>query len=117
MRKSDIFVLNSFHEGMPHALIEALAEGVPVVATKIPAVLEILTDKVNGVLVEVDDPEDLKNKIKYLMDSGRASLARMTLAKNGLKLYKEKFTWDAHVRELYNIFDEVASDFIGRGSC
>lgn len=111
MKKSDIFVLNSFHEGMPHALLEALAEGVPVVATKIPAVLEILTDKVNGILVEVDDPRDLLRGVREVRG------VRETLIKNGKELYLENFTWDAHVRELYNIFDEVTHSSSGSGSC
>ena len=42
---------------------------------------------------------------------------RETLIKNGRRLFEEKFTWDAHVRELYNIFDEVTHSSFGRGSC
>ncbi len=98
LKKSDVFILNSFHEGMPHALIEALAEGVPVIATKIPAVLEVLKDKKTGLLVNIDDPNDLAEKIKLV------EKYKDTLVKNGKKLYLEKFTWEAHLKALYDTF-------------
>lgn len=113
MKKSDVFVLNSFHEGMPHALLEALAEGVPVVATKIPAVTEILTDKVNGILIE-EGGKDLVRALRELRD---VRGLREKLINGGKKLYQKNFTWEAHLRELYNIFDEVTHSSSGRGSC
>ncbi len=101
LKESDIFILNSFHEGMPHALIEALADEVPVIATKIPAVFEILEDKKTGLLVNIDDPNDLAEKIKLVAKYKDA------LVKNGKKLYQEKFTWEAHLKSLYDIFDNI----------
>jgi len=102
LRNSDVFVLNSFHEGMPHALIEALAEGIPVVATRIPAHEEILTDKINGVLVNISDAKDLVEKIWY------AKKLRAKLIINGKKLYQEKFTWKVHLKHLYCIFYSIS---------
>lgn len=102
MRKSDIFVLNSLHEGMPHALIEALAEKVPVIATKIPAVTEILTDKITGLLVNINDPKDLAEKILQIKNYPE-------LVKNGRKLFEEKFTWEKHFNRLYNIFNDLVN--------
>jgi glycosyltransferase involved in cell wall biosynthesis len=112
MRKSDVFVLNSYHEGMPHAMIEALAEGVPVVATKIPAVLEILTDRKNGILVE-EGGEGLIRGLRELRDIRGL---RKKVINGGRKLYLEKFTWKPHLKSLYNVFDEVAPFASGR-SC
>lgn len=103
LKNSDAFVLNSFHEGMPHALIEALAEGVPVVATKIPAVMEILEDRKTGILVNVDDPKDLAKKLEMLPKYKDA------LVKSGRELYKEKFTWDKHLTQLYNVFNGLVN--------
>lgn len=101
MRKSDIFVSNSFHEGMSHALIEALAEGVPIVATKIPAALEVLTDKVTGLLVDINDPYDLAKKISEIKNYPK-------LSENGRKLYRDRFTWKSHLKVLRDIFDSIS---------
>lgn len=104
MKKSDVFILNSFHEGMPHALIEALVEGVPVIATKIPAVLEILEDKKTGLLVKLDDVNDLSEKLRLIPQY------RDVLVKNGRRLYEAKFTWEKHLVQLYNVFNGLVNN-------
>ncbi|MBI4099512.1 glycosyltransferase family 4 protein [Candidatus Microgenomates bacterium] len=101
LRQADVFVLNSFHEGMPHALLEALAEGVPVVATRIPAVTEILTDQVTGLFVDVGDERSLAGAIQRLV--GKPGL-RAKLAQNGRQLFQKNFTWEAHLRQLERVF-------------
>lgn len=113
LKKSDIFVLNSTHEGLPHALLEALAEGIPVIATKIPATEEILVDGETGLFVRVNDAADLAKKIEKL--SSNLPL-RNKLAANGKKLFLQKFTWESHIKALYNVFDEVTSHSVAVGA-
>jgi glycosyltransferase involved in cell wall biosynthesis/protein-tyrosine-phosphatase len=55
----DIFVLPSLHEGIPMALLEAMALGRPVVATAVGGVPEVVTDRVNGLLVQPRDDQAL----------------------------------------------------------
>ena len=98
LRKSDVFVLNSFHEGLPHAMLEALGGGVPVIATRIPATIEILEDKKTGLLVDVDNPKDLAEKLEILPNY------KDILIKNGRRLYLQKFTWEKHLKQLYKLF-------------
>jgi len=52
LARSDALVLASSHEGLPHVLIEALAMGTPVVASRAGGMAEVLTDGVDGVLVD-----------------------------------------------------------------
>ena len=66
MAASDVFVLPSRQEGMPVALMEALSVGLPVVATRIGGVGDIVTDHVEGLLVEVGAPDQLADAIGAL---------------------------------------------------
>jgi len=67
----DIFVLPSVKEGFPWALIEAMAAKLPVVATNVGAVPEIIEDGKNGMLVEPAKPEQLAGKINDLLNDER----------------------------------------------
>jgi glycosyltransferase involved in cell wall biosynthesis len=62
-RNADIFVLPSEREGMPLVLLEALAMGLPVVATDIPGSRDVIVDGINGVLVPPDDATALRKAL------------------------------------------------------
>lgn len=69
LQSSDIFVLSSLQEGMPNSLLEAMACGLPPVATRIGGVVDIIRDGDNGVLVEAGNSKALAEGIeKLLMD-------------------------------------------------
>ena len=70
-RASDIFVLPSRTEAFPNALIEAMAAGLPCVATRVGGIPEIVQDGQTGLLVRVGDPVDLARALCRVMDDER----------------------------------------------
>jgi glycosyltransferase involved in cell wall biosynthesis len=68
LQAADIFVLPSFGEGMPNALLEAMSCGLPCVTTAIGGIRDIVTDGVNGVLVAPGNGPLLAQRIRELMD-------------------------------------------------
>jgi glycosyltransferase involved in cell wall biosynthesis len=81
-RSADIFVLPSRGDCMPQAVAEALASGLPVVATSVGAIGEMVAENVNGHLVQPRDVRALAAAIGAMVDSparrremGRSSLA------------------------------------------
>jgi len=61
-RELDIYLNTSLHEGIPMAILEAMARGLPVIAPKVGGITEIITDGVEGFLISSRDPRDFAIK-------------------------------------------------------
>ena len=83
MASFDVFVLPSLWEGLPVALMEALAAGLPVAATAVGGVAETLTDGVDALLVPPSDPSALADALARLIEdtSLRQRLAAASAAR------------------------------------
>lgn len=69
-RAADIFVLPSLAEGQPMVILEAMATGLPVVATCVGAVPDMVRDRIDGLLVQPHDPPALATALETLIGSG-----------------------------------------------
>lgn len=67
MRNIDIFCLTSNWEGFPNVVLEAMALGIPVIATKVGEIPYIIDNGINGLLIEKDDVKSLFNAIEKLL--------------------------------------------------
>lgn len=81
LSRHDVFVLPSLAEGMPYALLEAMAVGIPVVATKVSGNVEALAGGALGRLVPRSDPRALAEAIRNCIEDpeGSAAMARAAL--------------------------------------
>ena len=66
-RSADIFVYPSYHEGMPMAVIEAMACGLPIVATQVGGLPDLVCPPLNGLLVPAGRPDQLAEAIRQLV--------------------------------------------------
>ena len=102
---TDIFIFPSFHEGMPVSALEAMACGLPVIASKIRGNVDIVRDGDNGYLFEPSDVETLTQKISLLMDDEGL---RITMGEKN-KVLVQDFSLENVTYEL----KEVYSNLIG----
>lgn len=104
LQRADIFVLNSVYEGLPHLVIEAMACRVPVIATNIRGTNEVVEDGETGLLVEVDNDTQLKEKIAILLKDKQL---RQRLVDKAHQSVRENFTWEKNLplleRELQGV--------------
>jgi glycosyltransferase involved in cell wall biosynthesis len=101
LRRADVFIQPSHHEGMPLAMLEAMSHGLPVIATKVGAIPEMITHGVHGLLVAPHRPEQLAEAIAVLVGDGdlreRMSQAARALVETRFSLRR----WRADLARLY----------------
>lgn len=101
---SDIFVLSSRWEGLPYTIIEAMMAGLPVVATRVGGIPELVEEGVTGYLVPPKDPDALVKAIHKLL--GDPSL-RHRMGEAGREKALQGFALDRMLRETERVYEEV----------
>jgi len=86
VRSSDVFVLNSTYEGLPHVILEALALGVPVIATAVGGTPEVVTNGENGLSIPPADDDALARAIVQLLQPDRLEALREGARVSGAEL-------------------------------
>lgn len=97
---SDVYVMPSYREGLPLTLFEAMASGLPIVATPVNGIAYELKDKENGFLVEHGNNELFKDKIINLLKDKKL---RNKISKNNLKKAK-KYDWDIITKKITKLY-------------
>jgi glycosyltransferase involved in cell wall biosynthesis len=100
----DIFAMPSFEEGFPIAALDAMAAGLPIVATSVGGVPELVQDGITGWLVPPRDVESLASKLRLLMDDERMRI-RMGLAGN--QRVRQHFSTEQMVASFAHLYDEL----------
>jgi glycosyltransferase involved in cell wall biosynthesis len=92
MKSATLLVLPSLWEGMPNVVLEAMAAGLPVVATKVDGTAELITDGETGWLCGAGTEWPLEEALRDALDSPEARRDRAAKAQISVRA---KFTWDA----------------------
>ena len=103
---ADLAVLSSLSEGSPNALLEAMATGVPVVATAVGGVPEIVTHEESALLISPGDPKAMSDAMVRLLTQPEVA---ERLTKRSHQLILERYQPDARMRKLVSIYRAVAA--------
>ena len=99
-QEASIFVLPSFNEGMSNAMLEALASGLPLIATNTGGTSELVEEGVNGFIVKMKDSQDLADKIEILM---KDEDLRKRMGENSRKK-AEDMSWEKVAEEYTKLY-------------
>jgi glycosyltransferase involved in cell wall biosynthesis len=102
----DVFALPSWTEGLPLVVLEAMAQGKPVVATPVGGTPEVVVDGETGLLVPPRDPPALAAALRRLLDD---DTLRARMGEAGYRRVAERFSADAMTRRMLEVYDEVRS--------
>jgi glycosyltransferase involved in cell wall biosynthesis len=102
---ADVFILSSKREGFPMSILEAMAAGLPVIATKVGGIPEVIRDGENGLMAPPNDPFSLAGAICRVLDDSEyagnlGQEARLTIEKN----YSLKTITDAYTKLYLSLF-------------
>lgn len=110
LARSQVFVLASNYEGLPITIIEAMRAGLPVVASKVGGVPELVTDGDNGFLVPRGDVSALAHALQTLIDD--PSL-RERMGRRSRDRYLAEFTLERMIEQTERVYAEVLAEARG----
>jgi len=104
LNNSAALVLPSYYEGLPNTLLEAMACGIPVIATGIKGSADLVKDGVTGYLVPPKVPQRLASAITKVLEdpeSGRQ------MGRRGRDLVVGTFTWDLRAKQFVELYESL----------
>ncbi|MCK4626504.1 MAG: glycosyltransferase family 4 protein [Phycisphaerae bacterium] len=104
IKSADCMVLPSYAEGLPMAILEAMACGLLIISTNVGAIPEVITDGVEGFLIEPGDIEALADR---LVRVGQDSQLRKRMGQAGKELVRQQYSLDIMINRLLDVYRDV----------
>lgn len=102
---SDVFVRPSISEGLGISFLEAMAAGVPVIATAVGGIPDFLKEGVTGLFAEVRNPKSIAGQVERYLNDPKL---REAVVKKARAMIVEKYDWDRIAGEMRRIFDSIS---------
>ena len=97
LARADVYVQPSFQEGLPNAVLEAMAMGLPIVATRVSGNEDVVADGDNGLLVPPGDPDALAAAVRRLVADPALALR---MGRRSREIVESRFSLTAVMNQL-----------------
>jgi glycosyltransferase involved in cell wall biosynthesis len=104
LRSADVYVLPSHNEGLPVSILEAMSHGLPIVATRVGGIPELLRDGVDGLLLE---PGDVPALASALVRLATQRDQRINMGQAARQRISEGYCDDVVLPRLYEVYDDA----------
>ena len=101
LKAFDIFVLPSLKEGLPYTIIEAMAAQLPIIATNVGGIPEMIENNINGILIEPKNPDLIRKKITYLINNPEKTQA---MAQKARQKAEQEFSLDRMIEKTKRVY-------------
>jgi len=102
-RDADVFILPSLAEGMPLVVLEAMGTGLPIVASRVQGIDELVVEDVNGALFDAGDVDGLAHSLVKLINAGEGRVEMGKASVERVKPYDWKHIADAYLA----LYDDI----------
>lgn len=106
-RASFLVFPSEWYEGFPMTIAEAFSSSLPVIASRLGAMAEIIEDGVTGLHFTAGDADDFVSKVKWAVTHPEKMLI---MGRNSRRVYEEKYTPEKNFKKLISIYDEAISN-------
>jgi len=101
LKKTMVFVLPSYNEGMPLAILEAMSYGVPIISTNVGGIPTLVEHGVNGLIISPGDIKHLEDSLRLLInDPG----LRQRMSNNNYDKIKSEYSIESNMKNIYNTY-------------
>jgi glycosyltransferase involved in cell wall biosynthesis len=104
LRRADIFCRPSLSEGFGNVFVEAMAAGLPVIATPVGGIVDFLRDKETGLFCKVNNPKSIADAILLLEEQ---PALREAIIAGGMRMVRERYDWNIIARKIREVFENV----------
>jgi glycosyltransferase involved in cell wall biosynthesis len=100
----DLFVLNSIREGLPNVVLEAMALGVPVIATRIAGIPSLIRPGETGILIEPERSVELHESMRGCLGG---AVDTKQLVQGARQLIEREYSFDRRMAKIASIYDAM----------
>ena len=104
LKNIDVFILPSIDEGLPIALLEAMACGLPIITTNVGAIPKVIKNGYNGLIGPAHSESFLYNSLKYVIENGKKV---KIMRKNAFNTVNEKFSHKRMAEEYAKLYEKI----------
>lgn len=100
-KRSQIFILPSYHEGLPFAMLEAMSYQLAIIITSVGGIPDVIKDGYNGILIEPGNKKQLETKMQLLIDNQEF---RALLSKNAFETVSNEYSWESGYKKYIKLY-------------
>ena len=99
-----VFVLPSYNEGMPLAILEAMSYGVPIISTNVGGIPTLVENGVNGFIISPGDILHLENSLRLLISDVDL---RQRMSDNNYNKIKSEYSIENNMKKIHKIYQDL----------